>query len=109
MLTDTFSSIQGTKRGKNLLARLSGQSFRYGKAITKDDNEEVILEFIRTAITKKSGDVVLLPLNKSLPSIPPKCRDYILVTEKKKEDKELSKAEKELIESRFSKFSSPVL
>ena len=66
------------------------------------------MDFIRTAITKKSGDVVLLPLTKSLPSIPSKCRDYILVTEKVQEDKKISRAEKELIESRLKRFPSSV-
>ena len=101
-------SVAGAKQDRSLLARLSGQAFRYGRVISKDDNEDVTVQFIRTIINKKSGDVILLPLHKSMPSIPTKCRDYILITQQKDEGVEMSKVEKELLESRFEKFSSPV-
>ena len=76
--------------------------------VGKDDNESIIVEFIRTSINKKSDEVVLLPRPKSMPSIPAKCHDYMLVTETKREEAKLSKLEKEILESRFSELSLPV-
>ena len=98
--------FEGTRYDRSLFARLSGQGFRYGKAISKDEDEETIIEFIRTSTTKKPGDVVLMPHRKSMPSIPAKCRNYVLVKEKKKERRSLSNVEHEMVKGRLQDLTS---
>lgn len=76
--------------------------------MAKDDNEEIIVDFIRTSMNRKSDEVVLLPRQKSMPSIPAKCHSYMLVTESKKREEKLTRLEKELLQARFSEISMPI-
>ena len=64
------------------------------------------MEFIRTSTSKKPGDIVLMPHRKSMPSIPAKCRNYILVKEKKKERRSLSKIEHEMVKAKLQDLPS---
>eukprot|EP00795_Rhopilema_esculentum_P002341 gene2341-17978_t len=107
-LPDKPKTNPNGNKPKALRARLSGQSFRYGKPVANDENEAVIVDFIRSSLSKTGDGVNLLPRPKSTPSIPAKCHKYILVTETTKQEQKLSKREEELLRKRFSEFSLEV-
>ncbi len=100
----TISFFLGIDK-KSLEARLSGQPFRYGKNIARDENEEIIVDFIKSSMHKQKKDVVLLPRPKSSPSIPAKCHEFVLVKESNKHPMSLSKFERDLLSKRFDDFS----
>eukprot|EP00794_Sanderia_malayensis_P006210 gene6210-6925_t len=93
---------------KSLEARFSGQPFRLGKSVSNDENEQIILDFIKSSIVKDKNSVVLLPRPKSSPSIPAKCHDYVIVKDKGKHTKTLTKQERSLLARRFGEHYSEV-